>query len=257
MSVSQAQLDRAIAQARVRESHGYFDRVRAGDQRAASLFVRLVAHDLNPHGFTSEYGWLSKTPGETNVDGYAEDAICGNADSTDWANVVDLVNGAGASGASIGGSVKQRRFENRWVTPQPLSDADLAYLLEGSHPVPQPPQYPSYEELGGDEGGKKITRVLEHDYRWAMRPGLDGECGAWMRRTDYDFLAGLVKPVEASIVKHRDEWLYELGLIRVEHGMMANGYICKICGASVGVEKGKPIPLIPHAGDCMTKPITA
>ena len=168
MSISQAQLDRAIAQARVRESQGYFTRVAAGDQVAASLFVRLVAHDLNPQGFTSEYGWLSKTPGETNVDGWAEDAICANADPNDLMNVVDMVNGAGAPGASIGGSVKQRRPTNRWVRPQPLTDAEVAYLLEGSQPVPPPtPQFPYPDE---NTTGKAFQVRVKQAYVDANRP---------------------------------------------------------------------------------------
>ena len=218
MSISQAQLDRAIAQARVRESQGYFTRVAAGDQVAASLFVRLVAYDLNPNGFTSEYGWLSKTPGETNVDGWAEDAICANADPNDLMNVVDMVNGAGAPGASIGGAVKQRRPTNRWVRPQPLTDAEVAYLLEGSQPVPAPPSLPSYEAMGGDEGGKRVTRLMEADYKRAEKSGLDGDSGAWQWRTAYDFIAGSVPTVDASIAAHQPEWRKALNDERAQNG---------------------------------------
>lgn len=221
MGVSQAQLNRAITQARVRESQGYFSLVKQGDQRAASLFVRLVAYDLNPSGFTSEYGWLSKAPGETQVDGWAEDAICGNADFNDLMNVVDLVTAAGAQppytpnnpAPSIGGSVKERRPTNHWRAPQPLNDEEMDYLLSGAEPIPQPPaQYPSYEDLGGDEGGKQITRQLEADYKRAGRPGLDGDCGAWQQRVSYDFLTGRITPVEAAIAAHRAEWCAALGI---------------------------------------------
>jgi len=139
MSISNDQLQRAVSAARVRESQGYFGRVKAGDQTAASLFVRLVADDLNPSGKPTDYGWLSKSPGESQVDGYAEDAICFGADPSDTQNVVDLVNGAGAPGASIGGAVKERRAHNIWVKPQPLQVAELSYLLEGGAPMPLPP----------------------------------------------------------------------------------------------------------------------
>lgn len=146
MSVSQQQIDLILAQARVREMQGYFEKARSGDQRAASLFARLIAYDVNPTGTGSEVGCLSKTLGETNVDGFAEDAVCCNNAPSDLQNVLDLVNGTGAPNASIPSRVlvsdlKQRRVENLWVKPQPLSAADMGYLLSGG-PPPLPPQPP-------------------------------------------------------------------------------------------------------------------
>lgn len=79
-------------------------------------------------------------------------------------------------------------------------------------PPPAKPTYPSYEALGGDEGGKKITRQLEADYKRAGLHGLDGDCGAWQQRVSYDFLTGVCKTVEESIKKHRDEWCQTLGI---------------------------------------------
>lgn len=160
----------------------------------------------------------------------------------------DCIPGAGADGY---------RFA---ATPHgPLPNDQIVYappVPDGASPTPEPPpssSMPSYEELGGDEGAKKITRVLEHDYKAAGRTGLDGDCGGWLRRTDYDVLSGKIATVEESITVHRDEWLTALGLIQVSHGMMGNGYKCLICGDTVGVEKGKTIPPIPHASDCMTR----
>src|SRR5688572_5416393 len=101
MGVSTEQLQRAVSAAKSREAQGYFWRVRGGDQRAASLFARLVAFDLNPSGDGGDYGWLTKRPNEQNVDGYAEDAIVLGSNPSDLMNVVDMVNGAGAPGASI------------------------------------------------------------------------------------------------------------------------------------------------------------
>lgn len=220
-------------------------------------FIRLCAPMLKDED--SRFGLNGKRGNPHDISDDAVNCLCDEADSdgrTPVGQPCVVIDVIGAAGAKPPYTPQNPAPFVAWGVYNTKVEGSGAHVDPSGAP-PQPPQYPSYEELGGDEGGKKITRVLEHDYRWAMRPGLDGECGAWIRRTDYDFLAGLVKPVEASIVKHRDEWLYELGLIRVEHGMMANGYICKICGASVGVEKGKPIPLIPHAADCMTKPITA
>ena len=140
---------------------------------------------------------------------------CGNASSIDLENVVDVINGAGAPGASIGGMVKERRPHNIWVAPRALTNEETTYLLSGGQPIPIPPAtptYPSYEALGGDEGGKKISRAMEADYKRAGRPGLDKDCGAWMQRTAYDFLVGICPTVEDSIVKHRPEWCAELGI---------------------------------------------
>lgn len=214
-------LQRAIAAAHAREAQGYFERARKGDQKAASLFVRLVADDLNPLGVGTGYGWLSKSPGERQVDGFAEDAICYGANPSDLQNVVDLVNGAGAPGATIGGSIKERRPNNKWVKPQQLTDEEMSYLLSGGQPVPIPPPrpvYPSYEALGGDEGGKTVTRLMEADYQRAGKPGLDGNSGAWQWRTAYDFLVGICKTVEESIAKHQPEWRSSLNDERASQG---------------------------------------
>lgn len=208
--VSNEQLQRAIAQCHVRESQGYFTKVKAGDQRAASLFARLIAGDLNPAGSGSDYGWLSKQPGEANVDGYAEDAICFGADPTDLQNVVDLVNGAGAANASIGGAVKERRPANLWVKPQPLSQADLDYLLQGSQP--QPPAHTPYP---GDAVWDAVGVTLFADYaRGGQSP--NPQMGRWFGRTIWDATegdaAGHVLTVDESIAKHRAEWCALLGI---------------------------------------------
>lgn len=216
MSVPNTELERAVSAARVYEQQGYFEKVRAGDQKAASLFVKLVALDLNPKGDPTGWGWLTKSPGETQVDGFAEDAICWTNDPANRVNAVDMVNGAGAPGASIGGSVKERRENNKWYKPEPLTMYELAYLRpSGQPPTPQPPPtpaYPSYESLGGDAGGIAITRQLEADYKRAGKPGLDGDCGAWQQRVSYDFLTGICKTVQESITKHRKEWCDALGI---------------------------------------------
>lgn len=217
MSITPEQLQRAVAKAHDLKAKGYFGRVAAGDQRAASLFAKLTAYELNPTSKLTDYGWLSKSPGESNVEGYAEDAIVFGADPNDLQNVVDLVNGAGAPGASIGGGVKERRPHNKWVAPIPLTFDEVNYLVTGAE-QPSKPNHPSYADLGGDEGGKKITRLLEADYRRA-KGGLDGECGAWVQRTAYDFLTGICKTVEESISKHQLEWRQALNDERRANGL--------------------------------------
>lgn len=107
--------------------------------------------------------------------------------------------------------------------PEPLAGGEAPRVPGCAGPPPDAPEepeeppkptYPTYEELGGDAGAMKITRVLEADYKEAGRPGLDGDCGAWIRRTDYDFLVGICASVEESIAKHRNEWRDALGLPR-------------------------------------------
>lgn len=150
MSIDQDTLNRAIAAAKSLEAQGYFEKARQGDQKAASLFARHTAYTLNPSGDPDDYGCLSKSPGESQVDGFAEDAICYTDDPADRQNVVDLINGAGAPNASIGGSVKERRENNKWVRPQALSVEQMTYLRSGGMPPqPQPPmptQPPGREE---------------------------------------------------------------------------------------------------------------
>jgi len=225
MSVSSDQLKRAENCAKQLEAQGYFHRAKTGDQRAASYFARLTAYTLNPGGHALDYGTLTKPAGGSNVDGYAEDAIVFGNDPTNLMNVVDLVNGAGAPGATIGaGDVKPRRAQDLWEQPKPLTRAEVEYLLEGSAPafgVPtggSAPAVPSYESMGGDEGGKKVTRLMEADYKTAEKPGLDGNSGAWQWRTAYDFLAGICKTVELSTAKHQPEWRASLNQERASIG---------------------------------------
>jgi hypothetical protein len=216
--------DTIVRAAQAREAQGYFKRAEAGDKKASALFVRLTAYDVNPLGKSDSVGCLRKTGGGTNVDGYAEDAVVVGSDPSNRMNVLDLVASAGAPGASIATDLdyKERRASDVWEKPKPLSDADMAYLLDGEMPsfeagggAPQPPAtptYPSYEALGGDSGGVAITRQLEADYKRAGRPGLDGDCGAWQQRVSYDFLTGVCKTVQESIDKHKAEWCAALGI---------------------------------------------
>lgn len=219
------QLQRVADQANVRKSQGYFGRAESGDKRACSLFARLVGCDLNPSGKASDYGWLSKVPPESNEDGYADDALCYTADPSNLLNVVDLINGAGAPGATIPARIdapKERRSTNLWVKPQPLTAEELSYLMSGGSPQPpQPPQptIPSYEAMGGDEGGKKVTRLMEADYKTAGKAGLDGDSGAWQWRTAYDFIGGKFKTIEASIAQHQPEWRASLNAERAGNGL--------------------------------------
>lgn len=165
MSVTQDQLNRITAQAEKRERQGYFEVVRGGDQKAASLWARLLAYDLNPKGITSDVGWLSKGGG-ANVDGWAEDAICANANPADLSNVVDLVGGAGAPGARPIADEKPRRESDKWAKPQPLSPDELDYLLAGGVPEPpQPPQQPGFPYPDEGTAVKAYEQRVEKSYK--------------------------------------------------------------------------------------------
>lgn len=207
MSVSQEQLARIVAQARNRESQGYFEKVRQGDQRAASLFARLIAFDLNPSGSGADVGWLTKTPGESNVEGFAEDAICGNAHPDDLANVIDLVNGAGAKGASIGGSVKERRRHNQWFRPQALTAEEMLFLREGiPAPVPQPPAHPQQPYPSEPGYWNNFTKEVKKRY---PNGELNDEAFRWFTRTAYDIGAGMDR--DESAAKHLKELDEQIG----------------------------------------------
>ncbi len=228
------------------ERQGYFARVRTGDQKAASLFARLFAHTANPTASTSRWGWLTKQPGEAQVDGWAEDAVCWTNNPSDLHNVVDLVIGAGAAGASLTSTTthtKERRPGNKWAPPQPLTADELNYL-KGFNGGTQPPQPDpcaavkaelaackaasantvakvDYEQHGGDAVWDQFGNAIIADYKRAGRVVtdangtqhviMDARSYAWGGRTMHDdYMNGLT--LEQSIAKHRVEWCALLGI---------------------------------------------
>lgn len=209
-----------LATAQQLEAEGYFEKARAGDHRACSLFARLVAYRLNPTGHPGGWGWLRKGGGQ-NVDGYSEDAIVYGSNPQDLQNVCDMVGGAGAPGASLTWQEKPRRPVDTWEAPRPLSAADMNYLKAGSaHPTPTPtpaptpppapnPTIPDYEAIGGDATGAMVGRMVFEQY------GEKGEdpnagMGAWMFRAAYRIASG--KPVKDTISAVRGELRKALGL---------------------------------------------
>lgn len=143
-----AQIPNDFATADQVASEGYFTKCANGDIRACSLFARLVAFRLNPTANPSSWGWLSKNPGESGQDGYADDAIVYSADPSNLTNVIDLVGGSGAPGARLQwGGPNPRRPNNQWVAPRALTSAELEYLKPGAGgtptPGPAPPPTPA------------------------------------------------------------------------------------------------------------------
>lgn len=218
MNPTASDVKRATDAARQLVAQGYFTKVKTGDERAASYFSRLVAATVNPTGNPHDWGALAKTGGGFNVEGFADGAIVFGNNPSDLNNVLKIVTQVGSDNPNaiqIGDAVQPRRQVDVWASPVPAPAGLGAYLLDGGQPHPIPPAapvYPSYEALGGDDGGKKITRILEADYKRAGLRGLDGECGAWIQRVAYDFLTGKFKTVEESRDAHREEWCQTLGI---------------------------------------------
>jgi hypothetical protein len=124
------------------EREGYFNKASQGDERGASLFARALANRLNPTLQKNGWGRLRKTAGGKNVDGYSEDAIVLGNDSMNFRNVVDVVQGAGASGARMNRNLTafvNRRAEDVWEEPLPLTQDELRYLgiIEGGGEQPK------------------------------------------------------------------------------------------------------------------------
>jgi hypothetical protein len=157
------------------------------------------------------------------VDGYAEDAIVLNGNPSDLFNVVDLVVGTGAPGASPGwNGPLPRRSSDVWEAPRALSAEQLAYLKGGSVGVPVPPppapKVPAYEAIGGDQIARDmIGRALAADYKEAGQALNEGSA-VWFWRTAYDAMRDIIhghdamKSIGASIAAHRKEWRVALGL---------------------------------------------
>lgn len=144
------------------EREGYFERARTGDQRAASLFARLVAFRLNPHGLPNSFGWLRKGGGHQ-VDGYAEDAIVANSHASDLQNVYDLVTGAGRDGATAGwNGPLPRRASDTWEAPRALTTAELEYLKPGAVVAPPPvvPPVPPIPPVNLDDLTQAIQMLM-------------------------------------------------------------------------------------------------
>ena len=83
-------------------------------------FVKVVAQRLNPTDNPSGWGLLSKSPGETQVDGFAVDAIIYGGTQ----EVVDIVNGAGGASPSPSWQTNQpKRPNNNWAAPSSAGPA--------------------------------------------------------------------------------------------------------------------------------------
>jgi len=199
-------------------------------------FTDVCVATLN--GLDPNFRHLKKKPGQTQRHGHGEDSVLYLLPDN-RALAVDFIVGAGGPSPQPGWGVGDHVY-----THADAHDPDDHGI--GHRPPVPPPSYPGYDELGGDDGGRKITRQLDADFKKAGRPGLDRDCGSWQQRVSYDFLTRKVATIDDAMVKHRDGWLAALGLFRTENGTR----VCLICGASVGYAQGTPPPLVPHNADC-------
>lgn len=202
---------------------GYFDKARAGDHRACGLFARLVAYRLNPTGDPNGWGWLTKQPGQKQVEGYSEDGIVYGSDPNDLQNVVDIIIGAGQPNARTAWQPQPRRANNTWERPRPLTALELNYLKAGSvsHPEPVPapqphvcPPPPAPEPPPPYPDEQTFWRAYEvavvNAYK-AVGREIDSQTFRWFARCCYDIVAGRMTPEDAA-VKHLAELKKELGV---------------------------------------------
>lgn len=175
-------------------------------------YINLVSIALLEAGIPGGVNLKRGGPQES-IDALAFPNDTGARDSTGTyagLEIVDIVGGAETPNPSI-----------TWgdVTQVTIDTGNPGGWKAGSvGQTPHPPTIPSYEAMGGDEGGKKFSRILEADYKRAEKPGVDGDFGAWPWRTSYDFIAGICATVEASIAKHQPEWRKALNDERVSQG---------------------------------------
>jgi hypothetical protein len=200
------------------ERQGFFERARNGDHRACGLFARLAAFTLNPSGDPAGWGCLRKTGGGQNVEGFAEDAIVLGSDPSNRNNVVDIIGGAGAPGASlIFGGFVSRRATDVWERPVPLTAEQMKHLKPNNGPDPDPepdpdpgPDIRPGRAYPGDEPFNEVGKVLESDYRDAGQQ-LNAGSATWFARVIWDHAHGGLT-IEQSITKHRAEWRAALRL---------------------------------------------
>lgn len=172
-------------------------------------FVDDVVVDL--HGVDPNWGHVIKKPGQTQIHGHGEDSALYKLPNNK-AHAVDFIGGAGGPDPSLrwGPDLEPFYTHADWLDP-----ADH----ENGVPHPQPPPtYPSYEAMGGDAGGKRVTELIEIDYINAGKSGLDGHSGVWQWRTAYDYLTRKFATVDESIAAHQPEWRQALNDERIAQG---------------------------------------
>ena len=173
-----------------------------------AAFTDAVVDTL--HGLDPNFRHLKKKPGQTAIHDHGEDSVLYLLPSNQ-ALAVDFIGGANGPNPQPTWQVGSHPY-----THADAHDPTDHGIIEDA--TPAPPSVPSYEAMGGDEGGKRVTRLMEADYKRAEKAGLDGDSGAWQWRTAYDFISGSVPTVDASIAAHQPEWRKALNDERAQNG---------------------------------------
>jgi len=165
-------------------------------------FIRIVAWEL--YKLDIRFGLNGKrgNPNDISDDvvNYLGEGV-GHTPEGTACNVIDVIKAAGSPQASV-----------TWQVFSDPQDASGAWVVptdpfNGEEPIPTPPSTPGY---AGDDVYNAISKQLDADYKKAGQI-LDDRCGCWFGRVDYDiYVTGMT--VQASIEKHRPEWLEALGI---------------------------------------------
>jgi len=166
---------------------------------------------------TNEYHYahLRKYGSQTQYNGHAIDVIAfDNRSFNDGTDImeVDIIGAAESSNASPTWQVRETQY----------TEADLmqpSELPPGGQQPPNAGNFPSYEELGGDQLCTQLIGIpLEADYQEAGQP-MNAGSSVWVNRTVYDAINWAVTkgldPKTAyslSCEKRRPEWRAALGL---------------------------------------------
>lgn len=221
MNPTQADVDRAVAAAKVLKAQGRFDKVKTGDEKAASYFSRMVAATVNPNGNSGDWGALAKTGGGFNVEGFADGAIVFGNNPSDRANVLKIVTQVGSTDPNaiqIGSSVQERRESDIWSDPVPLDPKIPAYLGGSAVPVPPvsvpvvPGREEALDELNWLNGYYKAPEGLQRPKGLSLNdaPDFEGVAAWYLDVYQKARIAGKsradARAAYVSDIRHSAEW---------------------------------------------------
>lgn len=181
-------------------------------------FCEIVIALLRAKGYAAAH--VSKSPGESQYvpPGFAARTITGRDGKVYSCSGVshDAIYVDGQQVDIIGGS-NDSETPHAPATPQwgviPAAHYrpnNVAISLTLPPPAPAPTPVPERKAYPGDAAFDLIGQVLANDYSNVGRE-LDGQVGRWYGRVIYDWLSGECDTLDASVRKHRAEWLAALG----------------------------------------------
>lgn len=132
-------------------------------KESCALFTRRVALALNPQGHPGGWGLLTKSPGETQHEGYAVDAIIYGQTQ----QVVDIIGGAEGPNPQPGWLEVGKRDNNHWAKPLPVGGSP------SPTPVPDPQQPPSNVQQQIDALKREVETLKASVVRYDVPLALD------------------------------------------------------------------------------------